>query len=211
MSDLRYVLLSDGSSDNALVPLLTWIIRQNLPSCAIQPRWADLGHLRRPPKNLAEKIFACKKLYDFDLLFVHRDAESQPRELRVAEIQAAVAKAGVDPMPVVCCVVPVRMQEAWLLFDESAIRKASGNPSGRIPLNIPPLPCVEREPDPKSLLHQLLLEASGLSAHRKKRFKVAQKVHRVPVFIADFSPLRGLSAFDALEADIKIALSKIGR
>ena len=211
MSELRYVLLSDGSSDNALVPVLTWILRQNLPYCAIQPQWADLGHLRRPPKNLAEKIFACKKLYDFDLLFIHRDAEAQPREYRVAEIQAAVAKAGVDPMPVVCCVVPVRMQEAWLLFDESAIRKASGNPNGRIPLNIPPLSCVEREPDPKSLLHQLLREASGLSACRKRRLKVVQRVHRMPMLIADFSPLRGLSAFDALEADIKIVLSNIRR
>ena len=210
MSDLRYVLLSDGSSDNALVPLLTWILRQNLPHCAIQSQWADLGPLRRPPKNLAERIRACKKYYDFDLLFIHRDAEAQPREHRVAEIQAAVAEAGVDPMPVVCCVVPVRMQEAWLLFDESAIRKASGNAGGRIPLDMPPLSGVERELDPKSLLHRLLREASGLSARRKRRLKVAQRVHRVPVLIADFSPLRGLSAFAALEADIKTALSKIG-
>lgn len=211
MSDLRYVLLSDGSSDNALVPLLTWILRQNLPRYAIQPQWADLRPLRRPPKNLAERIQACKELYDFDLLFVHRDAESQPRQLRVAEIQAAVAKAGVDPMPVVCCVVPVRMQEAWLLFDESAIRKASGNPRGTIPLDIPLLSCLEQEPDPKSLLHRLLRESSGLSARRKKHLDVAVRVHRVPVFIADFSPLRALNAFGALEADIRIALSKIGQ
>lgn len=210
MSELRYVLLSDGSSDNALVPLLTWVLRQNLPHCAIQPQWADLRHLRRPPKNLAEKIIACMKLYDFDLLFVHRDAEAQPRELRVAEIQAAVAEAGVGPRPVACCVVPVRMQEAWFLFDEDAIRKASGNPCGRILLGMPPLSSVERELDPKSLLHRLLREASGLSARRKRRLKVAQRVHRVPVFIEDFSPLRGLSAFNALEADIKIALSNIG-
>jgi hypothetical protein len=137
MSDLRYALLSDGSSDQALLPVLTWVLEQNLPHCAIQPKWADLRRLPQPPRNLAEKIRACMRLYACDLLFVHRDAEAQPREDRVAEIEAAVAKASVCSQTVTCRVVPVRMQEAWLLFDEKAIRKAAGNENGAIPLAIP--------------------------------------------------------------------------
>jgi hypothetical protein len=207
MNDLRYVLLSDGSSDNAIVPLLTWILRGNLPGRAIQPQWADLRHLSRPPKTLAKRIRFCVSYYDCDLLFVHRDAEVQSWEDRVAEILEAVAMAEMGPKPRACSVVPVRMQEAWLLFDEKAIRSASGNPHGKIPLAIPAISDLERLPDPKSLLHQLLREATGLPPRRKKLLNVRKLVHRVPDFIGDFAPLRGLSAFRALEEDIAHVVS----
>lgn len=29
MNELRYTLLSDGPSDRALLPILTWLLRQN--------------------------------------------------------------------------------------------------------------------------------------------------------------------------------------
>ena len=67
------------------------------------------------------------------MLFIHRDAEREPHEKRVAEVEAAlegVELGETQPVPV----VPIRMQEAWLLFDERAIRYASGNPKGRTPM-----------------------------------------------------------------------------
>ena len=45
MDALRYTLLSDGSSDQALVPILTWLLRAQGIHGAIQPEWADLRRL----------------------------------------------------------------------------------------------------------------------------------------------------------------------
>ena len=56
MKEIRYTLLSDGSSDKALLPILSWLLYQHCPEYAIQSQWADLGRLPKPPKQLPEKI-----------------------------------------------------------------------------------------------------------------------------------------------------------
>lgn len=204
MKELCYTLLSDGSSDKALMPILTWLLRKHQVECAIQSNWADLRRLPKPPKTLLPRIISSLELYPCDLLFVHRDAEKEPREKRVVEIQKAVeeVKKSVGVPPAVC-VIPVRMQEAWLLFDEAALRKAAGNPRGRQPLQLPDITKLEQQPDPKEILHRLLREASGLTGRRLKQFSVNERVHRVAELMDDFSPLTALPAFQALEADIK--------
>jgi hypothetical protein len=95
------------------------------------------------------------------------------------------------------------MQEAWLLFNEAAVRSAAGNPRGNQLLQIPNISRVEQLPNPKEILHQLLRDASGLTGRRLKQFSVYERVHRVAELIDDFSPLRPLSAFQALEAEIQ--------
>lgn len=92
------------------------------------------------------------------------------------------------------------MTEAWLLSDEAAIRHAAGNRSGRQPLDLPELTQLERLPDPKAVLHELLRQASGLQGRRLKQFRVTQSAQRVASLIADFSHLRQLSAFRMLES-----------
>ncbi len=94
------------------------------------------------------------------------------------------------------------MQEAWLLFDEAALRTAAGNPRGRQPLALPRTADLEDLPDPKRILHDLIREASGLHGRRRKRVPVSFYAGRVAELIEDFAPLRVLSAFQALEADI---------
>jgi hypothetical protein len=94
------------------------------------------------------------------------------------------------------------MTEARLLFDETAIRLAAGNPNGKNLLNIPDLSTIEQIPDPKELLFDLLREASGLTGRRLKRFNMAESRIRITELISDFSPLRQLSAFQGLEKDI---------
>src|SRR4051812_38300493 len=123
MSELQYTLLSDGSSDDALLPILSWLLVNRLPETAIQSQWADLRKLRDRPLGLAGRIQAAMDFYPGDLLFVHRDAEREPAANRAEEVRAAVGAVS-DPPPFVC-VVPVRMMEAWLLFDEPAIRRAA--------------------------------------------------------------------------------------
>jgi len=205
MRELRYTLLTDGPSDRAMIPILTWILRMQGVSSAIQSEWADLRRFRLQPRlSLAERIRWSIEFYPCDLLFVHRDAEREPRAKRLQEIDSAIAEVRrVYPLHVpTICVVPIRMQEAWLLFDEPAIRYAAGNSGGRRPLSIPPLRDLEDVSDPKTVLYSLLREASGLSGRRLDRFDVSEAAVRVTGYTDNFSPLRELSAFAALEADI---------
>jgi hypothetical protein len=210
MKELRYTLLSDGSSDRVLLPVLTWLLRQRLPGVAVQEQWADLRLLPTPPRGLAERIRISLELYPCDLLFVHRDAEGDSREARVVEIQRAQEKAVTGGAVPVVCVVPVRMQEAWLLFHETALRRAAGNPNGKAALELPALARLEHLPDPKRHLHQLLRAASELQGRRLRKFPVKTNVLQIAKFIEDFSPLRALAAFRALEEDLDRLLDSQG-
>ena len=94
-----------------------------------------------------EKIQAAVKWYPCDLLFIHRDAEGQSLLERKAEIDEAVSLAcKTVAIPPAIAVVPVRMTEAWLLFDIPAIRAAAGNPNGSVDLDLPRLADVEGLP-----------------------------------------------------------------
>lgn len=211
MKELRYTLLSDGSSDSALIPVLTWLLQAHLVDCAIQHEWADL---RRVPKSLkdtfSKRIKLAVELYPCELLFVHRDAEKEPRQKRVDEIRKAKQEAGESVAVPTVCVVPVRMTEAWLLFDEAALRKAAANPNGKQPLQLPDITKLEDKPDPKQLLYKLLGEASGLGSHRRKKLRVEELVHRVAEFIDDFTSLRAMPAFQALENELKQVINEQG-
>lgn len=206
MVELRYTLVSDGSSDAALLPILSWLLRENGVERAIQPALADLRRLPMPPKSLEQKVRLGLELYPCDLLFVHRDSERQPLSQRRAEIQHALSSLSPGILLPVVCVIPVRMTEAWLLLDQGAIRHAAGNRSGDQRLDWPDLARLEDLPDPKSVLHELLRQASGLHGARLKRFRVAQSAVRVSSLIADFSPLRRLSAFQVLEDDLRATI-----
>src|SRR5688572_28054137 len=110
MSSLTYTLITDGSFDAALRPILTWLLIENGVQFAIQAEWADIRTLRNPPRRLEQKIIFAIKYYPCDILFIHRDAERQTRADRVSEIQRAltIVSESIDPPPHVC-VVPVRM------------------------------------------------------------------------------------------------------
>jgi len=211
MNELRYTLLADGPSDRALMPILTWLLRQHLPRCAIQPQWADLWRFPGRPKELNRKIIMTIEFYQCDLLFVHRDAETISLKDRLIEIRNAIEDACESQrLHRSIGVVPVRMTEAWLLFDINAIREAAGNPNGTVRLNLPKLKRLEDTPNCKTILHNLILEATELGTHRKNRFKVKQAVQRIPEYIQDFSPLRNLSAFIALEEEMKRMITSKG-
>ena len=211
MKELRYTLLADGSSDRALLPILTWLLRQSCGAIPIQEKFADLRRLLQPPKKLSERIHWSVKLYPCALLFVHRDAERAPIEEREAEIRKALAESSVESSVRVVCVVPVRMQEAWLLIDKAALRKVAGNPNGTQPLAMPDVQRLEQLPDPKQLLQELLRQASGLQGRRLKRFNRRLSVHRVAEMIGDFGPLYKLAAFQRLATAVeRVAIPKLG-
>jgi len=203
MSEIRYTLVSDGSSDAALVPILDWLLIQNGISHPIRSNWADLR--RCPPINtLKERVRKSLDLYPCDLLFIHRDAEREERNNRVMEVRGVIQELTdeITRLPYVC-VIPVRMTEAWLLFDEQAIRHAAGNRNGRQAFLLPRLNQLEFISDPKAVLFDLIKKSSGLNGRRLKRFPVHRHAYRVSNLVADFSPLRSLSAFSSLETDVR--------
>ena len=203
MQELRYTLLADGSSDRALLPILTWLLRQSCGAIPIEAEFADLRRLPHPPKKLSERIHWSVELYPCDLLFVHRDAESAPIEKREAEIRKAIEESSMEDSVCVVCVVPVRMQEAWLLIDEAALRRAAGNPNGTQPLAMPDVQRLEELADSKQLIRDLLRQASELQGRRLERFNWRSSAHRVAEMIGDFSVLYRLAAFQRLAAEVE--------
>jgi hypothetical protein len=201
---IQATVLTDGSSDTVLLPILNWLLAETTPE-AFDLRWADLRVLRSPPRGLQERIERAIELYPCGLLFIHRDAEKQPAELRYEEIRRENRS-----QVTFVCVVPVRMQEAWLLHDERSLREAADRPSGTEPLGLPALARVESLPDPKGVLHRALRTASGAKGRRAKQFNPARAAHRLADLIRDWSPLRQLRAFQRLESDVRTACVALG-
>ena len=162
----------------ALIPVLNWLLQSHLTHCATQSQWADLRSFDKSLKDTFEKrIKLSLELYPCELLFIHRDAERDAHETRVNEIHTAVAQADFIISVPTICVVPVRMTEAWLLFDIVALRKAASNPNGSTELKLPDIGRLEYEPDPKNVLHEILRQASGLRPGRLRSFSVSDRTH----------------------------------
>ena len=113
---------------------------------------------------------------EFDVLFVHRDADSAGTEERSREIAEAARNAELVADRV--NVIPVRTTEAWILLNEAAIRRVAGNPRGRQPLNLPRPSRVEDATDPKAVLESALVAASGCQGHRLRKFRKKFRQHR---------------------------------
>jgi hypothetical protein len=209
MDRISFTLVSEGPSDRALIPHITWLLEQNGINTPIDSEWADWRYLPETPKNLSEKIKISIELYPCDILFIHRDSDREPPENRRNEIEEAVEIAFNNAKPVYVCVVPIKMQEAWLLFNEDAIRRASANPYGKIKLNLPKLKSVERIADPKSFLHDLIRQASELQGRHLRRLSLSHCASQISLNVKDFSPLRSLSAFQQLEKDINQVVKKL--
>ena len=207
LNELRYTLVTDGSSDSSLIPILIWLLIQNGVRYPIQPAWADLSTLPLSKgSGLPDRIRNGLSYYPCDLLFVHRDAERETREKRVQEIHAAVADLPAGLSPTFVCVIPIRMQEAWLLIEEAAIKSAAGNRRCAGSLELPSVTDLERIPDPKELLYRLLRQASDLNRRRQRSIPVRRRARLVTEFIEDFTPLKQLSAFVALEEEVSSAI-----
>jgi hypothetical protein len=204
MNPLQFTLVCDGPFDVVLGPILQWLIRE------LPPHWESAPN---DPicsgRTLQDRLRFAAQVTPCDLLFIHRDAEAQGRDQRCQEIAEALKTLPNDPPIVHVPVIPVRMTEAWLLLDEAAIRLAVRNPNGRADLKLPRAREVEDLPDPKHRLHETLLLACGLSGRRRKEFDTRGAAPQIAASMADFSPLRQLSAFRALEDDLKAGLGAL--
>ena len=200
MKVLRHTLVSEGSTDANLIPIIDWTLKHTAGVLLSEGARADFWRLPERPSSKTDRLLKAVELFPCEILFVHRDADAELPRVRVDEIRQAFEQAGLQ-LPAVA-IIPVRMLEAWLCFNEDAIRKASGNPNGRVPLDLPALKRVESRPDPKRDLSEALLIASELSGRRRKKFDTAAAFWRIVDCIDDFSPLRDLPSFQAFERSI---------
>ncbi len=205
---LRYTLLTDGSSDRALRRIIDWVlaslIAESGGGVTFVSDWADFRALPRPPRSLGNRIALAIEYYPCDLLFIHRDAEREPFDVRADEIRQALGGQQLRCAAPIH-LIPVRMMEAWLLFDEQAIREAAENSGSRVELDLPRITRIEEIADPKETLHQALRSASEYTGRRLRKFNVDKAVHRVAESTRDFSPLRQLAAFREFETSTRTA------
>jgi hypothetical protein len=180
-----------------LLPILTWSLKRHGTTSVVQ-QWVDFKRIPRQG-NREARLRTALELYPCDVLFVHRDAEGQPSDWRRDEIANSLKHIAIRHVPV----VPVRMTEAWLLADEKAIRSAAGNPNGTDSLSLPDVWRLEDVPDPKKVLHDAPVTASGLNARRRFRFPTRNRIRLIPNYIDDYSRLNVLPAFSALQQDIR--------
>jgi hypothetical protein len=210
MGSIDCSLLADGPSDRALLPILQWVVQEHAGDAVVQCEWADLRRIRQPPRTLEQRIRRAVDLYPCDVLFVHRDAETRDPERRYEEIRSAIDQARSHGFTIPhICVVPVRMQEAWLLLDEMAIRQAADNPNGSVPIQLPRATHVETIPDPKDTLYSLLRTASEFRGTRLKKFRPETRAPLVANYMNDFQCLRELPAFQRLENDVRQIIEAI--
>lgn len=207
MTGLTYTLLGDGTSDRLLEYPIRWVLA-DLGVRVELGQWADLRNVLPKPQTLTDRARAALDLYPAQLLFVHRDAETLAHTDRVAEIATSVREVATRHV----AVVPVRMTEAWLLHDEAAIRRASGNPNGAVALALPTPARVEAERNPKRTLEQALLKASQLTGrwHEKRKAEFPRMRERTAELISDYSALCVTPAFAAFISALRSALVELG-
>lgn len=207
---IHFLLVCEGPSDQGLVPHLEDIVI----SAGAEEVTGVAPDLRRLPNpvgaTLADRIFAAITLEPTaDLLFVHRDSDDPNSSPRFAEITNAMDAIGGGHLYV--GVVPVQATEAWLLLDETAIRRVARNPSGRQNLGLPRTRNVERVADPKGKLKEVLLTASGLTGRRRQKFSREFPKHRALLlgWLRRNGPIQYVPSWRRLEEDVEAAVMSL--
>jgi hypothetical protein len=203
MPVIHSVLVADGSSDRMLIPIL----QKLLADLSKNTSFADIMFATVRADSLGERIAQAVTMYPCDIIFVHRDAENQPPDLRYLEINASCSKLSGQRL---VSVVPVRMTEAWLLVAPDAILKSVGNKDSNFPLNLPDIKRIE-SCDAKTLLDAALNTAVNLNSRRRRRFRPEEYRTRVAELLTSVEPLRRLPSFLRLEADLRNALMTLAQ
>lgn len=165
---VHFLLISEGPSDKELIPHLSSL----LVDCSVEEATGAAPDFNRLPyrvsKDIESKVRAVLELEDnADLLFIHRDADSPDSEPRYREISIGVEKAGCQNSWI--GVVPVQAIEAWLLLNKNAIRRISGRPNGKVPLDLPAPNHIENLAHPKERLFEAIRTASETTGRQRDR------------------------------------------
>lgn len=159
---INFIVVAEGSSDLRLVEHIERILIDE--GCEeVRGEAPDLGRFHPPVgTTVREKLQAVIKYFpSAELIFVHRDADNAGVGARLNEIMTAamdlVAVEQIVP------IIPVKMLETWLLADINLISSVSGGKGIRTRLNsLPSIRQLESRSNTKSILQDVLCEASGL-------------------------------------------------
>jgi hypothetical protein len=160
------LFICEGTSDLPLAELVeSLFLDQGTQVYLSRP---DLSLLGRVAKDVASQVSAGLTLLggSVDVIVVHRDADNAGLPARRDEIHGAIRSLAIDSS--IVPLIPMRMTEAWLLLDETAIRQVAGNPRGRTDLCLPKVHEVESVADPKHILQQCILKASETTGRRRE-------------------------------------------
>ena len=145
----------------------------------------------------------------WNLLFVHADGSGDCDRVRAQQVQPAIellqqelAREGIG-----VAVIPIRETEAWAICDGNALRQVFGTTLTDELLELPLLPfAVESDLDPKETLHKAILNTSPSGRHKKQGFTPMLNALGEQVSLQQ---LRRLTAFNALENELKQALQQL--
>lgn len=103
------------------------------------------------------------------------------------------------------------MTEVLALLDEAAIREVAGRPSGGEDLGIPKHSKLESVADPKRMLLDALVVASGLRGRRLKSFRQRFSTHRRLLLerLDPSGPVTALTCWKQFDADLCTALHEL--
>ena len=204
---ISYLFLSEGTSDQSIIPLINKIILNNY-NVTINTIIPNFNSVRPRPSGLTLKIKAVQKLYEsIDFLVIHRDADSVGRDHRMNEIKSAIAS--VSPSFDFVAMIPVRMTEAWLLVDQAAIIHAMERPTYNKKIIFPPIKKIEKLAYPKNLLLQIVQEIADLPKRRKNELNFPRIRKNIGEHISNYTILKILPAFALFEADLLSVLDKV--
>ncbi|BCB88018.1 hypothetical protein Psuf_053310 [Phytohabitans suffuscus] len=160
--------------------------------------------LPKVAKDVGSRIRAGSELVgeQVDVIVVHRDADNAGAATRRTEIEGALR--GNNLASALVPVIPVRMTEAWLLLDETAIRRVAGNPRGKNDLGLPKVHQAESVADPKELLNQCLLAAANVTGRRRDslRKRFSQNRRQLLERLDRNGPITQLPSWRILVSDI---------
>jgi len=115
MKELKYTLIEDGSSDKTLLRIIKWSLDNLFPQMANEGTFADFRIMQDPPKNLGEKVKRAKYFYPYDILFIHRDAETTNVKIIDQRLNEIVKEIGEDELQKTVCVVPRKLLEIVII------------------------------------------------------------------------------------------------
>ena len=174
--------------------------------------WFDLRQVPNPPGKSVEDQFGYlvrNADYDYDIVFVHRDADSRDDEHIREVIRRGIEsiRAGTVAVPV----VPVQALEAWLLVDPVAIRRVVGNPRGGRELELPRASRVEAINDPKAELRRAIdVAAEETGSRRRSLLKRFGNVRRALLEQLDPSgPIAQVPSWNRLVTDVEQCISRL--
>lgn len=164
------LFIAEGTSDHPLSNIVeTLFFTKGVEIRLSTPDFSLLSE--KVNKDIKSKVEAGVKLIGSvpDVIVIHRDADNSGTLARIKEIDLGTRH--LLNLTKVVPIIPVKMTEAWLLLDEKSIRTVSGNPKGKVSINIPKVREVESIANPKSFLAECILTASELTGRKRETLK----------------------------------------